>query len=96
MAEIMRRAIWRWTERALVLAAVCSLLAVGFLEVWFFKTAPKLSDPVLGAIHPVNWGKTTVYVTAVQQLETDTLFWGSAVLLAVAFVIDFRFKPFRN
>jgi hypothetical protein len=50
----------------------------------------------LGAIHPVNWHGTTVYITAIQQLETDVLFWGSAVLFAVASVVDLWVKPFRN
>jgi hypothetical protein len=36
----MTRKIWRWAERALVLAALLSLLSFGLLEFWFLKTAP--------------------------------------------------------
>jgi hypothetical protein len=80
----MTRESWRWTERALVAAALLSLLAFWLLELWFLKTAPQSSNPDLGAIYPVVWRGTTVYVTAVQQLETDALFWGGPPLLIVA------------
>ena len=93
---IMTRENWQWIERALGGAALFSLLAFWLLEFWFFKTLPKSSDPALGAIHPVNWHGTTVYITTIQQLETDVLFWGSAVLFAVALVVDLWVKPFRN
>ncbi|MGO8913027.1 MAG: hypothetical protein ACLQDM_27395 [Bradyrhizobium sp.] len=90
----MTRKIWGWAERALVLAALLSLLFFGVLEFWFFKTAP--TNPSLIAIHAIKWRGTTGYLTAAQQLETDTLFWGGAVLLLVAIVLNLWIKWSRN
>jgi hypothetical protein len=50
------------------------MLAFLRLGSWFLKTSPKSSDPALGAIYPINWHGTTVYVTAVQELESNSLF----------------------
>lgn len=92
----MTRENWQWIERTLGAAALFSLVGYWLLEFWFFKTLPRSSDPALGAIHPVNWHGTLVYITAVQQLEATALFWGSAVLFAAALVVDLTVKPFRN
>jgi hypothetical protein len=88
----MTRASWRRAEGVLACAAVCSLLAFLCLEFWFFKTSPKSSDSALGAIYPINWHGTIVYVTPVQQLETDALFWGSVALFLTALAIELRVK----
>jgi hypothetical protein len=66
---------WRWTEITLGIAALCSLLAFWLLEFSFSQTSPKSSNPVSGAIYPVNWHGEIVYVTVIQQRETDILFW---------------------
>jgi hypothetical protein len=78
----MKRDIWWWLERALVVAALLSIVSFGLLEFWFFKTSP--GRPGVDAILPVNWHGTIVYVTAAQQLETDALFWGGPALLLLA------------
>lgn len=90
----MTREIWRWAERAVVLAALLSLLSFGVLEIWFLKTAP--SNPGSGAIHAIRWHGATVYLTDAQQLETDTLFWGGPVLLLVALGLKLWVNLFRN
>jgi hypothetical protein len=92
--NVMTRNIWRWAERALVLAALSSLLSFGLLEFWVLKTAP--SNPGSGAIHAIKWHGATVYLTDTQQLETDTLFWGGPVLLLVALGLNLWVKLFRN
>jgi hypothetical protein len=89
----MTRTIWRWVERAVVLAALLSLLSYGVLEVWFLETAPR--NPGSGAVHAIKWHGTTVYLTDAHQLETDTLFWVGPVLLLVALGLNLWVK-FRN
>ena len=79
---------WRSIELALVVAAICSLIAFWLAEIWLLKTSPKSSNEALGAIYPANWHGTTVYVTAVQQFETDALFWGGPLLLIAALLVS--------
>jgi hypothetical protein len=83
----MTRAAWRWMQKELVAAAICSLLSFGSLEYWFFKTAP--TAPVSSAPHAIKWSKATIYLTDAQQRETDTLFWSGPVLLLVAIVLNY-------
>jgi len=92
--DVMTQKMWRLTVRALVLAAAISLLSFVVLEVWFLKTAP--SDSGLIASHAIKWRETTVYLTAAQQLETDTLFWGGSVLLLVAIMLNLWINLSRN
>jgi hypothetical protein len=90
----MTRAAWRWAGKALVAAAICSLLSFGFLEYWFFRTAS--STPVSGATHAIKWHAKTIYLTESQQLETDTLFWGGVLLFLAAVAANLRIKLFPN
>jgi hypothetical protein len=90
----MTRAAWRWTGKAFVVAAICSLLSFGLLEYWFFKTAP--TAPVPGATHAIKWRAKTIYLTDAQQLETDTLFWGGPILFLVAVGLNLWGKLSRN
>jgi hypothetical protein len=92
----MTRAAWQWSGQALVFAALCSLVAFALLEYWFFQTSPRSIDPTLGAIYPMNWRKTTVYVTAAQHLETDALFWGGVLLFLAAVATNLRTKLFPD
>jgi hypothetical protein len=90
----MKRKIWKWAERAAVLAGVSSLLSFGALEYWFSKTTS--IAPVLGAAHAIKWHAKTVYLTEAQQFETDTLFWGGPVFLLIAVGLNFAGKLSRN
>jgi hypothetical protein len=92
----MTRKGWQREEWALAIAATCSLLAFWGLEVWFLKISPKSKDPALGAIYPIDWHWTTIFVTAVQELASNTLFWGAVVLFLVALIIELRIKLFRE
>jgi hypothetical protein len=92
----MTRESWQRTKRALVVAALSSLAAFWLLEFWLFRTSPKLKNQALGAINPINWHGTIVYVTAAQQFETDALFWGGVTLLMAAVTIDLWVRPFRK
>jgi hypothetical protein len=60
------------------------------------ENLPKSNDPALGAIYPIDWHWTTIYVTAVQELASNTLFWGAVVLFLVALIIELRIKLFRE
>jgi hypothetical protein len=93
-ANSMRQAVWRWAERGLVAAAVCSMISCVLLEVWFLKTAP--TTPVFGGIHAIKWHGTIVYLTDAQQLQIDTLFWGGPVLLLMALGVNLWSRSFRN
>ena len=68
-------------------AGICLLLAFLGLESWFLKILPKSSSQALGAIYPINWNGRIAYATAGQELESNALFWGSAVLLLSAICI---------
>jgi hypothetical protein len=92
----MAREGWQCWEKMLSGTAFLAFAGFTLLQFWFWKMSPRASDSGLGAIYPLNWHGTLVYLTAFQQAVSDALFYGSGVLFLAAVLIDVWVRPFRK
>ncbi len=68
-------------------AVVCLLCWVGFTEYWVYSR-PRMPQPELGRVLPVNDHGTVVYATRQEEVLRIGLRWGGLSLFACAVALE--------
>ena len=76
--------------KIVVVVSGCMFL-IGFLcglglEGYYLSTLSPFADPSTGAIYPLEWHSSRVYLTSQQQLRTQIPFWVSLGFLTISIV----------
>ena len=74
-------------------ASLCVLIGV-YLLCYYMETMPRVPQPHLGLIHPLNIHGTIVYITGTENDVLDWLRWGATVCGIGGGILQAVFKVF--